>query len=47
MFSEILNDKQGDFDDIDYSESVDFLIPNPPTEEEIKQFLAERSIMGV
>ena len=46
MFSEILNDKQGDFDDIDYSESVDFLIPNPPTEEE-KKTLTEYSISGI
>lgn len=52
LFGELYSEKMfrsqlSYFDDIDYSESVDFLIPNPPTEEEIKQFLAERSIMGV
>ena len=35
------------FDDIDYSEAVDFLIPNPPTEEEIKSGLTEIAIQGV
>ena len=51
LFGELYSEKMfrsqlSYFDDIDYSESVDFLIPNPPTEE-IKQFLTERSIMGI
>ena len=29
------------FDDVDYTEAVDWLIPNPPTEEQIKQALTE------
>jgi len=32
------------FDDIDYTESVDFLIPNPPSEETIKSELVQLSI---
>lgn len=52
LFGELYSEKMfrsqlSYFDDIDYSESVDFLIPNPPTDEEIKQFLTERSIMGI
>ena len=35
------------FDDIDYSEDVDYLIPNPPSEEEIKSSLTEMAIKGV
>lgn len=35
------------FDDIDYTEAVDWLIPNPPTEEEIKQALTEFATEGV
>lgn len=29
------------FDDIDYTEAVDWIIPNPPTDEEIRQTLIE------
>lgn len=47
MFSEILNDNQGEFDDIDYSEAVDYLVPDPPTEEVIKETLTEYSISGI
>lgn len=35
------------FDDIDYTETVDWLIPNPPTEEEIKEALTEFATDGV
>ena len=35
------------FDDIDYTETVDWLIPNPPTEEEIKEVLTEFATDGV
>ena len=32
------------FEDIDYTEAVDYIIPNPPTEEQIKQYLTEIAI---
>ncbi|MBR7087253.1 MAG: nucleotidyl transferase AbiEii/AbiGii toxin family protein [Prevotella sp.] len=35
------------FEDIDYSEAVDFLVPNPPTDKEIKQTLTEMATKGV
>ena len=35
------------FDDVDYSEQVDYMIPNPPTDDEIKQKLIEIAIAGV
>lgn len=35
------------FDDIDYTETVDWLIPNPPTEEVIKEALTEFATDGV
>ena len=35
------------YDDIDYTESIDWLIPNPPTEAEIKQALTEFATEGV
>ena len=35
------------FDDIDYSESVDFIIPNPPSEETIKESLTAIAVQGV
>ena len=35
------------FDDVDYTEAVDWLIPNPPTEEQIKQALTEFATEGV
>lgn len=35
------------FDDVDYTEAVDYLIPNPPTDEEIKQTLTEIAVREV
>lgn len=35
------------FDDIDYTEPVEYLIPNPPTAEEIKRGLTDLSLKGV
>ena len=35
------------FDDVDYTEAVDYLIPNPPTDEEIKCKLTEISMQGL
>lgn len=35
------------FDDIDYTEAVDWLISNPPTDVEIKQALTEFAVQGV
>ncbi|MBO4851145.1 MAG: nucleotidyl transferase AbiEii/AbiGii toxin family protein [Prevotella sp.] len=35
------------FDDIDYTETVDWLIPNPPTDDEIKQTLTEIAVQGL
>lgn len=35
------------FDDIDYTESVDWLIVNPPTNDEIKRQLTEIAVHGV
>ena len=35
------------FDDIDYTEAVDWLIPNPPTDDEIKQTLTEIAVQGL
>ena len=35
------------FDDIDYTEAVDWLIPNPPTDEEIKSVLTDLATQGV
>lgn len=35
------------FDDIDYTEAVDWLIPNPPTDDEIKQTLTDIAVQGV
>lgn len=37
----------GYFKGINYEEEVTYLIPNPPTEEEIQQFLTEVSISGL
>ena len=31
------------FEDVDYSEKVEYMIPNPPTEEEIRNFLIQVS----
>ena len=35
------------FDDVDYTETVDYLTPNPPTDEEIKRKLTEISLQGL
>ena len=35
------------FEDIDYTEVVDFLSPNPPTDSEIKQELTEIAVNGI
>lgn len=35
------------FDDIDYTEAVDWLIPNPPSDDEIKQALTEIAVQGL
>ena len=35
------------FDDVDYSEVVDYLIPNPPSDQQIKQMLTKLSIEGI
>ena len=35
------------FDDIDYTEQVEYLIPDPPAEEEIKAKLTDISLQGV
>ena len=52
LFGELYSEKMfrsqlSYFDDIDYSEAVDFLITNPPTDEEIKRALTDYSITGV
>lgn len=35
------------FDDIDYTEAVDWLIPNPPADDEIKHALTEVAVQGL
>ena len=35
------------FDDIDYTEQVDYLVQDPPTEKEIKSTLTDISLLGV
>ena len=52
IFGELFSEKMfraqlSYFDDIDYSEEVDYIIANPPTDEEIKARLVEISIAGV
>ena len=48
MFSEKLFKMQlGYFKGINYDEEVTYLIPNPPTEAEIQEFLTEISISGL
>ena len=49
LFGELYIEKQfraqlGYFADINYSEEVFYVIPNPPKEEEIKSFLQEASL---
>ena len=48
LFSEKLFRSQlSYFEDIDYSEAVDYLIPDPPTETEIKQELTKISLQEI
>ncbi len=48
MFSEKLFKMQlGYFKGINHDEEVTFLIPNPPTEEEVKKFLSDISLSGL
>lgn len=48
MFSEKLFKMQlGYFKGINYDEEVTFLIPNPPSEDEVKNFLTEISLSGL
>jgi Nucleotidyl transferase AbiEii toxin, Type IV TA system len=48
MFSEKLFKMQlGYFNGINYDEEVTFLIPNPPTQDEVKEFLTEISLSGL
>ena len=48
LFSEkMLRSQLCYFDDIDYTEAIDWLVPNPPTDDEIKQVLTEIAIQGV
>lgn len=48
MFSEKLFKMQlGYFKGINYDEEVSFLIPNPPSEDEVKSFLSEISLSGL
>ena len=35
------------FDDVDYTEAVDYIIPNSPSDNEIKQLLTVISIEGL
>ncbi len=35
------------FDDIDYTEQVEYIIPNPPIDDEIKQALTDYATAGV
>lgn len=35
------------FDDIDYTEQVEYIIPYPPTDEEIKQALTDYATAGL
>ena len=52
IFGELFSEKMfraqlSYFDDIDYSEEVDYIIANPPTDVEIKARLVEIAIAGV
>ena len=35
------------FDDIDYTEAVEYLVPNPPSEQAIKQSLITMATEGI
>ena len=52
IFGELYSEKQFRsqlccFSDIDYTEAVDYLIPDPPTDSEVKQVLTSLSIEGI
>lgn len=48
LFSEkLFRAKLSFFEDIDYTEPVDYTIQNPPTEQQIKDSLTELSIAGI
>jgi len=49
LFGELFSEKmfRSQFDDVDYTEAVDWLIPNPPTDDEIKQTLTEIAVQGL
>ena len=52
IFGELFSEKMfraqlSYFDDVDYTEQVDYIISNPPTDDEIKQKLIEIAIAGV
>ena len=52
IFGELFSEKMfraqlSYFDDVDYSEEIDYIIPNPPTNEEIKRYLTELSISSL
>ena len=40
----LLREQMCYFDDIDYTETVDFLLSSPPSEETIKSFLVQTAI---
>lgn len=35
------------FDDVDYTEEVDYLVPDPPSDEEVKRYLTGVSLAGI
>lgn len=52
IFGELFSEKMfraqlSFFDDIDYTEAVDYIIANPPTDDDIKQKLIEIAIAGL
>ena len=50
MHREILNDRQTElsyFDDVDYTEKVDYLGADPPSDDDIKSYLTEVSLAGI
>lgn len=52
IFGELFSEKMfraqlSYFDDVDYTEAVDYIIANPPTDDDIKQKLIEIAIAGV
>lgn len=52
LFGELFSEKMfraqlSFFDDIDYSEQVEYLVPNPSTDNDIKAELVRQAISGV